>query len=145
MKPRELLAQIDESQIIAAIARAESRTSGEIRVSVSHRSAPGDPITHARKEFLRLKMDRTRHRNAVLIYLAPLNRSLAIVGDTAIHQRCGEAHWKTLANQLTASVHHGDFTPALTDTITRIGDLLAQHFPRPTDNPDALPNTLAHS
>jgi len=85
MKPKEFISRLDEVRIVSAIAEAERKTSGEIRVYISHRRRT-DPLAFAQKRFLELGMAKTRHRNAVLIYLVPLTRRFAIVGDEGIHQ-----------------------------------------------------------
>ena len=69
---------------------AERRSSGEIRVLVSRRKVE-DALATAQREFLRLGMAKTRQRNGVLLYFAPLSQRFAIVGDTGVHgdtRRC---------------------------------------------------------
>ena len=101
MKPRDLFKQIDHDQIVEAIRRAESQTTGEIRVFISH-GKPRDSVAAARAEFLRLKMHHAAARNGVLIFIAPRSRGLAIVGDTAIHERRGDNQWRQIAHGMLA-------------------------------------------
>src|ERR1051325_5829877 len=96
MEAKEVVGQLDEARIIGAIAEAERKTSGEIRVYVSHRRR-ADPLAYAQKRFLDLGMTRTRHRNAVLIYLVPRTRQFAVVGDQGVHEKCGNAFWQEVA------------------------------------------------
>ena len=58
MKAREFLAQLDDSKIVAEIARAEKGTSGEIRVFVSRREVD-DVVARAQWRFEKLGMTRT--------------------------------------------------------------------------------------
>jgi uncharacterized membrane protein len=86
MKPREFISHLDEARIVAAITEAERNTSGEIRVYVSHKKRE-DALAAAHFRFRKLRMASTRHRNAVLIYFAPLTHKFAIVGDLGIHEK----------------------------------------------------------
>ena len=60
----------EKKRIAEAIAAAEGKTSGEIKVHVEAESG-GDPIAKAQKVFAALGMDQTAARNGVLIYLDP--------------------------------------------------------------------------
>ena len=79
MKTKHLLTEMDHDRITAAIATAEKHTSGEIRVYVSHRKVR-DPRHAAAHQFVKLGMDKTKHRNAVLIFIAPESQNFAILG-----------------------------------------------------------------
>jgi len=133
--------KIDHLLVVAAIGVAEKRTSGEIRVVIARRLA-ADPVAAARNEFERLGMTRTRQRNGVLIYLAPRSRTFAVIGDTAIHDRCGGPFWRDLAAAMTGHFQRGDFTGGLVHGINRAGALLAEHFPRTAGDQDELPNKV---
>ena len=65
------LPKIDHSRVVAAIAAAESHTSGEIRVVIARHPA-ADPGAAAQRQFERLGMTHTKARNGVLIFLAGL-------------------------------------------------------------------------
>ena len=59
MDPKELMAELDDERIVAAIQRAESRSRGEIRVHVTS-EAVGDPENAAAETFARLGMTADR-------------------------------------------------------------------------------------
>jgi uncharacterized membrane protein len=115
MHHKEFIGQLDDATILAAIARAEAATSGEIRVCVSHKHR-ADALAAAQKRFLKLGMNRTPERNAVLIYFAPLARTFAI--------------WQGIAAKITPALKAGQFTEAIAEAVREIGEILAQHFPR---------------
>ncbi len=142
MRHREFLSRLAHERIHAAIHDAEQKTSGEIRVLVSHKPAP-DPVAAAQQAFLRLGMQQTKDRNAVLIYVAPRSRTFAVVGDEAVHARCGDAFWRELAGAMTGYFQRGDFTDGLVHGIGRAGELLAEHFPREPDDQDELLDDVA--
>lgn len=135
------LPHIDHERVQAAIAAAELRTSGEIRVVVS-RATIDDPIAEARRQFHRLGMDATAARNGVLILVAPHSHTFAVIGDQAVHARCGDAFWRDLADSIGKSFKRGDFTAGLVLGIERAGALLAQHFPRHPDDRNELPDAV---
>ncbi len=135
------LNELDEARIVAAIAQAESRSSGEIRVFVSQ-SAIKDPLGQAEIEFKRLNMHKTDDRNGVLLFFAPVTRKFAIVGDQGIHARCGHDFWRAAAVLMEDHLKAGRPTDAAVDAIHRIGEVLAAHFPRRHNDRNELPDSI---
>jgi uncharacterized membrane protein len=128
MSRRKLLGSIDAARVKSAIQKAERGTSGEIRVSVA---APfwGDAQKAAERAFARLGMDRTRHRNGVLVFVVPSRRRFVILGDTGIHAKVGHAFWERISHALSERFRAGDFTGGLVHGIEAIGEELRAHFP----------------
>ena len=141
MHPKEFINKLDEAKIQAAIVRAEGATSGEIRVAVSHRHRV-DALAAAQKRFLKLRMDRTPQRNAVLIYFAPRSRTFAIWGDLAVHEKCGDQFWQGIAAKISPQLQAGQFTAAIVEAVREIGEVLARHFPRAPGGQNNLPDSL---
>lgn len=140
MRHRDFLSQVDHDAVVAAIRDAESGTSGQIRLFLSHRKTP-DAVASARRQFERLGMTKTRHRNAVLLFVAPRSQAFAVVGDTAIHARAGDAAWDAIAAAMAARFRDGDFTGGLRAGIARAGALLREQFPSdggPNELPDGI-------
>jgi uncharacterized membrane protein len=143
MKPKEFIRQLEETELVAAIAAAESKTSGEIRVYISHKK-PHDVLHAAQRTFESLGMTRTRERNAVLIFVAPAAQTFAVIGDTAVHQRCGTEFWNTLTDEMTGHFRKSEFAAGIFHAVHKAGALLAQHFPRRPDDVNELPDAVAH-
>lgn len=139
MNPIEFLRQLDDSRIVSAIAEAESRTSGEIRLCVSHLERE-DALAAARARFDKMGMHKTRERNAVLVYFVPRTRAFAIFGDIGIDAKCGAGFWKEAASQLGEDLKRLPATDAIVNVIERIGHLLCEKFPAADDDRDELPN-----
>ncbi|MBP9903495.1 MAG: TPM domain-containing protein [Verrucomicrobia bacterium] len=144
MSAQKFIEQLRENEIVAAIRAAERETSGELRVFISRESV-SDPVVAAQKEFTRLGMEKTRERNAVLIYLAPGRRKFAVIGDCGVHARCGDAFWVELARSMTAHFRAAEFTEGIVQGILRAGELLAEHFPRRPDDANELPDRVEHN
>ena len=126
---KHFLSKLDHDRIVAAIAQAEGRTSGEIRVHVTRRK-PKDLEARARRRFEKLGMTKTAHRNGVLIYIAPNLRRFQILGDAGIHEKCGDDFWKETASAMQELFRKGQFTEGILAGVEKIGQLLLQHFPR---------------
>jgi uncharacterized membrane protein len=141
MKKSDFIKQLDHPALEAAIGRAESLTSGEIRVIVLAEAAP-EPVAAAQAAFTRLGMEKTRDRNGVLILVAPASQTFAVVGDEAVHAKCGQPFWDELATAMTGHFQQADFTAGLLAGIARCGALLGEHFPRRADDQDELPNKV---
>jgi uncharacterized membrane protein len=141
MRPRTFLSQLDDRSIVDAIARAEQKTSGEIRVFISEKQV-SEVLNEAKVHFLRLGMQKTRGRNGVLIYIAPRSRNFAIIGDIAIHERCGDNLWQDIAGSMETYLRQERYTEALVTAIERVGVVLAAHFPRQPDDRNELPDEI---
>lgn len=141
MHPKKFIEKIEEARIVAAIGRAEQGTSGEIRVSVSHRDRK-DALVAARTRFLQLGMDRTPQRNGVLIYLVPRAHTFAIWGDIAAHKACGEELWKGIAARISPRLKAGQISEAIEEAVREVGEVLARHFPRGSDGQNHLSDAV---
>lgn len=128
---RRFLSRVDHEQVAGAIARAESKTSGQIRVHVTHRK-PDDLEARAQRRFELLGMTRTKLRNGVLIYIAPKARRFRILGDVGVHEKCGDSFWKETSKAMEAHFRKGEFTQGIVAGIERAGAALAEHFPKET-------------
>ena len=98
----------------------------------------------AQAQFERLKMQQTKHRNGVLIFVAPVAHKFAVVGDSGVHAKCGDAFWRAVADEMTGRFKKGEFTSGILHAIEKAGDLLAQHFPHNPDDKNELPDDIAH-
>jgi len=133
--------KIEHQRVVAAIAAAELRTSGEIRVVVAREKAE-EPVKAAQREFERLGMTKTAARNGVLIFFAPRSHTFAIIGDSGVHEKCGDTFWQDVAAAMEQQFKAGQFTDGLVTGIERAGVLLSRHFPRSPDDRNELPNAV---
>lgn len=142
MRTKEFVGKLDHDRIVDAIKDAEAKTSAEIRVFIERGKLAGDPVTAAIKRFHRLGMQKTRERNAVLIFVAPRARKFAVVGDEAVHKRCGEAYWQHVVDLMREHFRDERFTDALVDAISDVGRILAEHFPARSTSTNELPDDV---
>ncbi len=134
---RRFMSAADLDAVARAIAEAERHTSAEIRVHLDHRCA-GDPIKRAVEVFERLGMHRTKERHGVLIYVAVIDRKLAVIGDAGIHARVGDAYWQGLAAAATRHFREERSRDGFIHAVGELGQILRQHFPRRPDDTNEL-------
>ena len=142
MRTKEFLNRLEHARIIATIGAAEAKSSGQIRVYIQRGTVTDDALPIAQAKFEELGMQKTRERNAVLIFVAPRARKFAIVGDEGVHAKCGTEFWQRLVNGMQAHFTAEKFTDALVEAIDDSGKLLAQHFPRTSKNANELPDEI---
>lgn len=144
MKTKKFVDALDDERIVAAIREAEGRTRAEIRVHVTARPVE-DAKRSAAAAFEKLGMTATAERNGVLIFLAPASRSFAVLGDSGIHERCGDEFWSRVASAMSADFREGLFSDGLVAGIAAVGSELARHFPRRQGDGDRneLPDTVS--
>jgi uncharacterized membrane protein len=137
VKAEEFLKELKHDDIVAAIREAEGMTSGEIRVFISRKDV-SDAVEVAKEHFVRLKMTETRERNGVLIFVAPVTRKFAVIGDVGVHKRCGDLFWTELAKEMSGHFRESKFSDGIIHGVKKAGKLLAAHFPRRTDDKNEL-------
>jgi uncharacterized membrane protein len=142
MTQKEFLARLDQPRIVAAIADAEKRTSGEIRVHVQPKAA-GEIRTIAEKTFERLGMTKTALRNGVLLFIASEEKKFVILGDRGIDEKVPAGFWDEIAAKLTIRFQAGELTEGIVDAIHSAGEQLLEYFPRATDDVDELSNDIS--
>jgi uncharacterized membrane protein len=135
---------LDDERIVRAIQEAESRTRAEIRVHVAE-DAVEDAQAAGARAFEALGMTRTAERNGVLLFVAPASRRFAVLGDSGIHERCGEAFWSAVAAAMAGEFRAGRFTEGILAGIAEVARELASHFPRSPGDGDRneLPDSVS--
>ena len=128
-KKKEFFTSAEKQQINGAILQAEQRTSGEVRVFVESRCSYMDAIDRAAEIFFNLKMQNTKQRNGVLIYVAMKDHQLAVFGDEGIHQKVGNQYWKEKVEGKITHFSRNNFSEAIVQTVKDIGEALHLHFP----------------
>lgn len=130
-----LLTASDKQQLVEAIQLAEQNTSGEIRVYVESKLGKGDALSRATELFFKNKMNETKDRNGVLLYVAVKDKKIAIYADQAIYERMGLEFWYSQVQEMTAHFKSMNYVTGITTVVKEIGNALRAHFPydRATD------------
>lgn len=92
--------------------------------------------------FYRHGLARTRERTGILLFISIFERKVRIVADEGIHHKVGEESWKRAVEIITGGFRRGSPTDALCEAIDHCAALLAEHFPRKSDDTDELDNLI---
>ena len=119
----------DKQIIVAAIKKAETMTSGEVRVFIESKCSYVQAIDRAIELFDKLDMHKTEDRNGVLVYVALKHRQLAIYADEGIYQKVGTNYWKNQLHNMIQHFRKDDYAQGIANVVLEIGEALKQHFP----------------
>lgn len=143
VKVEDFLTASQEKAIVEAIRKAESLTSGEIRVHLE--SHCDEPITRAQELFHLLKMDNTKEENGILFYVAVDDKKFALIGDKGIHARVGGDFWTSVRDVVLSRFRESEFQNGLVQGIELVGKKLAAHFPWDVNDVNELPDEISVS
>ena len=141
--PQRFLQQDESLEVRAAIEDAEKRASAEVKLIVV-RHCWGDIRDKARKLFCERGLERTKQRNAVLILLVTTNQEFLVYGDEGIHEHVGQQFWETARDTMAGHFKHDRFGEGLAAGIRLIGEQLATHFPRQTDDANEIDDEIEY-
>jgi len=142
-KKKDFFSEEEKKQIVEAVRIAEQRTSGEVRVFIESRCRYVDPLDRAAEVFFNLKMNETKDRNAVLLYIAMKDRQLAVFGDEGIHNKVGTDYWNKEINLLINEFNTAHYGDGISQCVRDIGEALHQYFPFDNDtDKNELPDEI---
>lgn len=132
-----------EKLILAAIAEAEEKCSGEIRVHIDE-YCKGDPVFKAQNMFFHLEMDNTHLHNGVLIYVALRDHKFSIIGDSGINEKVPDDFWNETKEQMLIHFKRNDYTTAVVAGIQSAGEQLKAFFPADDSRGNELTNDISY-
>jgi uncharacterized membrane protein len=141
-KVEDFLTKAEEAQVVEAIRLAEKNTSGEIRVHLEKKTSIA-PIARAVEVFHELKMNETKLRNGVIIYVAVKSKQFAIYGDQGINDKVSDDFWDCTKDIMVTNFKKGNNVNALVEGIQNAGEQLQKHFPFEDDDTDELSNEIS--
>lgn len=141
-KVEDFLSKAEEAEVVEAIRLAEKNTSGEIRVHIEKESSVAT-FERAIEVFNLLKMDNTKDRNGVIIYVAVKSRQFAIFGDKGINDKVSDDFWDCTKDIMSDHFKNGNNCLALVEGIHNAGMQLQKHFPYQSDDNDELTNEIS--
>ncbi len=125
------MTRLAHARIERAVRAAERGTTGHIVVRIVPEKSL-DAFDRARQEFEQAGLHTARARNASMILVAPVARKYAVLGDKALHERVGDAFWKSLVDEMRPYFASDRSVEAIVFAIDRIGTELHRHFPAAT-------------
>lgn len=138
-----ILNREEDRRVVEAIQQAERNTSGEIKVHIENH-CKGDVEERSLKVFNHLKLNQTKQRNGVLIYLAVKDRKFAILGDEGIDKVVEDGFWNEVKDLMLNHFKEGRFTEGLEQGILRCGEKLKAYFPYQSDDVNEIPDDISY-
>lgn len=138
-----ILNREEDRRVVEAIRQAELNTSGEIKVHIENR-CKGDIEKRSLFVFSHLKLNETKLRNGVLIYLAVKDHKFAILGDEGIDNVVEEGFWNDVKDLMLSYFKEGRFTEGLEQGIQRCGEKLKSYFPYQSDDINEIPDEISY-
>jgi uncharacterized membrane protein len=135
-----------QRKLVQAIQEAEKGTTGEIKIHLSSLKHEEDRLfQNCQLKFFELQMQNTQERNAVLIYVNPYLKQLALYGDVGIHQKLSQSYWEQLIQIMIQQIQSESLYPGLIEGIRRLGLELKQLYPASdsTPNPNEISNNIS--
>ncbi len=81
----------------------------------------------AESAFLEEEVFNTRDRTGILVFLALFEHQAVILADEGIHRRVPKDEWLHLVDDLVAGIKAGRAPEALSETVTRCGNVLERY------------------
>lgn len=142
----QILSEVELEKISEEIIEQEKKTSGELKVSIKK----GRNIFQKNKsireiairEFHRLGMSDTRERSGILFLLLLRDREFYILPDIGISEKIPQDFWDQLAKSTEKYFRQKNFFEGIIQILRKCGEILAEHFPRKTDDIDELSNKV---
>ena len=137
-----MLNKEEKARISETIRQAEDKTSGEIRVYVA-KHCKGDPLETAHKVFHKLRMDKTKLRNGVLIYVSPSDHKTAIYADSGINEAAeNPAFWQDALNEMLIFFKKDLIADGICAGIEKVKKLIKKGYPVSDNDLNELDNEV---
>ena len=138
-----ILNREEDHRIVKAIKQAEKNTSGEIKVHIENH-CKGNVEERSLFVFNRLKLNKTKLRNGVLIYLAVKDHKFAILGDEGINKVVEDGFWNDVKDLMQRRFKENRFADGLEEGIMRCGEKLKNFFPYQSDDTNEIPDDISY-
>ena len=86
-------------------------------------------LNRAQQIFYKLKMNETKYRTGVLIYMACKDRKIAILGDAGINQKVAINFWDEVINTCLEEFKKEKYFDGLIYVLDEVAQILQRNFP----------------
>lgn len=94
------------------------------------------------QELKNLGVQNTEKQTGIIIYVSVFERKAVIVADQGIATHIQPQVWNEIVQELSNSLKNRQWGPGFQTAITRVGKILAEHFPAQQHNRNELANQL---
>jgi len=140
------------NEIADAISKAETITSGEIRVLVVAASSVLPKFSkkdqkealrrRAIKEFSNLGIQNTKDKTGVLLMVSIEERMVQVLAGNGINSVVPENTWPAMVHHITDGIKAGNPAQGITVAVAEIGKMLSEKFPIKPDDSNELSNAV---
>lgn len=92
--------------------------------------------------FWRYRVSKTERRTGVLLFVAELERTVAVLGDEAIQDSVSDAEWELIRDCILEGIRGRDPVGGVLSGIEQAGNLLRTRIPSGSSNPNELSNAV---
>jgi len=110
------------------------------RLFVSERRATEMAGEQATQEFFAAGLHRTQAETGVLVFVSLFEHRVIILGDRGIDAKVDTALWESACDAVLAGIRRGALREGLTEGLTKVGDVLTEHFPWEAGDEDEVAN-----
>jgi putative membrane protein len=121
-----------------AVYYAVFATTPLLRLLVPGAAADAAVLAKAHELFARAGVHATRERTGVLLLVSELEHKVVLLGDRGIDAVQGEAGWQREVSELVDALKGGRAAEGIVATVERLGAILAERFPRRSDDQNEL-------
>lgn len=136
----------DFLRISKKITAEEKNTSGEIRIAIRESRRFSEKKKEIRKiaeeEFFRLKMNETRDKTGILLFILLSEKIFYILADEGINSKVEQNTWDIIRDEMVAEFKLGRYCDGVLYGIEKIGKILSEHFPIKQDDTNELSNKV---
>jgi len=138
----------DESldKIAESISEIEKKTSGELRVCIKKKRGLLEKSKSVRdlasREFINLKMHKTRDRSGVLLFIIFTERKFEIIADVGINEKISASHWVEISAIMKTHFTNEEYFEGIQFALGRIGEVLIREFKIKDDDSNELSNEV---
>ena len=140
--PRFFLTKEETKKLSKRVATFESRTSCEL-VFHFRRRLGADPLQKNESLFYKFGLDKTKHRNGILITLGISDRKFAIWADQGVIRHTGDNLWHQVSQLMSHLLKNGKHLQALCAAVDEAEAVLAKEQPHFKD--ESQKNELSNS
>jgi len=137
----------DFLRISNEIKKIEKTTSGEVRVAMKEKKSFAERNKSLRQlaeiEFKKLKMNETRDKTGILIFILFQERQFYILADEGINNKVPQETWDSIRDEIQVSFKNGEFLDGILTGLNNVGKILSEHFPIKADDTNELSNKIS--
>ncbi|MCD6177641.1 MAG: TPM domain-containing protein, partial [Candidatus Cloacimonetes bacterium] len=92
--------------------------------------------------FMQSGVYNTKDRIGILIFISIMERRVELLADSGINEKIPEEKWQNIVDNIITGIKQKNIAIHLTESISKCGDLLAEHFPIQANDKNELTDDI---